>query len=182
MGTNVLTVETRSKARMAAAMILAATLLLMASFGRVQATAAEGYLPWLGPSPLRFAAPVSKSVEPLLPPLQMTNPVAPKVEAQSPIPPPPAAIGPNAVQNSISTVEPDLLGPQAPPETLGPSPEPSMNYPAVPPLAAENLVYFLRNTGSNAASALMVLPAFVPPPPPNPMPSSATYHSAPAPP
>jgi hypothetical protein len=122
-----------------------------------------GYLPEIGPAPLRFRAPkLVAAAAVVLPPLRMNDLVA----TNSPVPevtaPPPLAasepLGPFLPANSVSTnpVPPIEVLPIVPTQTIAP----------------QMLLEFFRDPGTNGAG---VVPGgvFLPPTPS----SSATYRS-----
>lgn len=160
--------------------LMAIALVFVASAGMARAALTSAYLPWVGPPPLRFASLTTPSVEAKLPPLQLTNPIPRTTE---PIRPNTPNTGPTVSSIDTEAIPmPDFLGPLDATEPVMPSPGPMLNYKASMPITSESLVMLLRARGTNAAAGTVVFPVFIPPAPPATPASSATYHSAPAPP
>jgi len=161
---------------------LAVVLLLAAPGASARAAVTGGYLPWTGPPPLRYAALLTRSASPLLPPLQLTNPTGPPPETRETKAGAPKSGAAPQLPDADAYQMPDFLALPPEPAPDAPSPGPSLNYQPTLPLNPANLVLLLRAVGTNANSGTLVLPAFIPPAPFTPPSSSATYHSAPAPP
>ena len=125
------------------------------------ASGSPGYLPALGPVPVRFQIPSPVMPLMLWPPLiQPEKPTVPGV----------------AQRTSASAAEPPAI---EPPVMADPSSETIAG-----PLATEGLVdlqtqlNYLLSVSTNAPGAKVLMPVFVPPAPPLPSPSShATYES-----
>jgi hypothetical protein len=154
--------------------------LVVALAGCVGTTAVavgNGYLPWLGPPALRFARPVVRPTTPLLPPLQMTNPVVHRSGPEEPILP----LSADTPGPAESFSMPDFLGLTAPMEGIVPGQDITGMRPARNLLTPDTVLMLLRASGTNAGSSTVVLPAFIPPAQTRAPSSSSSYRSAPVP-
>jgi hypothetical protein len=142
------------------------------------ASAGPGYLPVVGPPPLRFAplSPPSPAVLTSLPPLAVVEP-RPDPSAVEPLPP---ATATNAAVGPVPT------DPFAAPPVAVPLPTPATNVPYGVPVESQPLVpqmfmkYFIGGTGTNANGVSIYPPVgFVPPLPIVPPSSSATFQTVP---
>ena len=143
------------------------------------AVAGPGYLPTVGPPPLRFADPAAQTASHFfLPPLEPVAVIAPAADADQTAPPAKKAI-------------PPLLGPE-PPQPAVPVENPAATVPpmhATVPTTLESplfspqmlLPYFTRGS-TNASGASVLIPVNFQPPLPTGQPpsSSATYEVVPA--
>jgi hypothetical protein len=165
-------------------------------FGWAAAAAAfPGYLPTVGPIPLRFATPAAPLNPALLKPL---TPPAPEPMAASDRSHPSET---GAAQEAPVVLQPGLtnglpmVNSEPPPPTEPPPPPtvsvsplsvlPTLDTANAPPVTPQMLVPFFVSRFSNAtntAGVSVVLPVgFAPPSPSPPLSSSATYQSPPAP-
>ena len=140
----------------------------------MNAAAAPGYLPVVGPSPLRFEVPKSppktNTVLPPLPTVEVltgTNLPPENGAALTPFPDPPASVSSNASALSLVIVI----------QTNAPA----LPAPELLPLAPQMFMpYFTRNVGTNGGAVAVPL-TFLPPAPLGPPPSStASYEVTPA--
>lgn len=153
----------------------------------LSATAGPGYLPVVGPAPLRFQAPpVPPPTEPIeLPPLATVDPapkpatapdapVATNSTPAAPVPPDPAA---------LSLDEAPLDPPQAPPLTVPLLPNAPQTQPDQGSMAAQLfLKYFTGQTGTNSTGITLIAPVgFIPPMPQSAPPSSTAKFQTTAP-
>lgn len=153
----------------------------------LSATAGQGYLPTVGPAPVRFEtpappAPVTVALPPLIfiepRPLTDTNET---VASASPA----AATEPGAAPTETATSPPAettvLVSPLGPLESIGVT-----TNPLAPPVDTEVIApqmllkFFMRPAGTNSAGVSIFAPVgFVPPQPLAPPSSSATFQTTP---
>jgi hypothetical protein len=165
-------------------------------FGWVATAAAfPGYLPTVGPLPLRFATPAAPFNPALLKPL---TPPAPEPKAESDRSPPsqtgaaqeaPVVLNPG-LTNGLPTVNSEMPPLTEPPPAPIASVSPlsvlvNLDTTNAPPVTPQMLVPFFvsrLSNSTNGAGLSVVLPVGFAPPSPSPPPSSsATYQSPPAP-
>ena len=141
----------------------------------VSATAGPGYLPTVGPAPLRFQPPPPPTaVEPVdLPPLAVTEPPAKPTthgaEAAEPTSPPSPPVDPGTPSLEQAALEPPPAAPMVP-----------LPPPVPGPMAAQMfLQYFTGHAGTNSMGLSVFAPVgFVPPLPLSAPPSStATFQT-----
>jgi hypothetical protein len=176
-----------------AAVPLLAVCLLAADAG--SATGGPGYLPAIGPVPVRFGEPSQVVPVVLWPPLlqpeqqtlkgepQMTNAPAaqaPRMESLT-----------NAIPLSMTTASPPAAPPPsdaAPPSDAPPPPNIVNPFPIFAPsqpdqaadvmVDPKSLLDYLLSVSTNESGVKVLMPVFVPPVPPLPYPSShASYES-----
>ncbi len=152
-----------------------------------------GYLPALGPSPLRFQTPVDPSFRFVLPPLPRSDAAPATVRPRSqpvadrvaPLPPESlAAVDTVAVSPAPLDVPSGDAGPGAAPviAEADPGGMPNLPPPASPPppLTPQMLVPYFQpiRSGTNGANGMVALPLDFTPPLPLASPASrASYHS-----
>lgn len=153
------------------------------------ATAAgPGYLPTVGPAPLRFEIPAPPVVAPAaLPPLVFIEPRRPAdadetVASASPATPAPGVPAATPTAPATSPAESSVLvsplGPLEPFAAATNSPAVTSDSEVVAPQML--LKYFVRPAGTNSAGVSIFAPVgFVPPQPLTPPSSSATFQTAP---
>jgi hypothetical protein len=168
--------------------------LVVASCGSLSAGPTRGYLPSMGPPPLRFAKPAPKTVTSEIPTPEMLGPwpqpasAEPSVAtAPSPAPtekPVEALTPPAKAQDEPPevTVVPDELSPVETGTNNAVTNTPVMNMPPPPsPVNPETLVELLQQLSQRASTAPLQAPAFIPPIAPQYFPQSrATYQTPPA--
>jgi|ERR1051325_4875282 hypothetical protein len=161
----------------------AAPLLVLCALTASAVTLARttGYLPGLGPAPLRFRSPTPAVIPAPLPPLR------------------PAAKEDSKPRMQSTNVTSEVLTPDESPldKTLGKSLRHGSEYlssgemvgPMLPPVTAQNesagtaalspesVLGYLMPLPTNAPAGALMAPIFVPPPPPRPPDSRATYES-----
>jgi len=147
------------------------------------ATGGPGYLPIVGPVPIRFQTPSPVVPVVLWPPLLQPEQQTVKREAQMTIAP---AVEAPRMESLTNTIPPSMIAagwPAAlpPPGMVIPFP---LSAPGQPEQATDAVVdpqvllNFLLSVSTNEPGAKVLMPAFVPPAPPPPYPSShATYES-----
>ena len=147
------------------------------------ATGGLGYLPIVGPVPVRFQTPSPVVPVVLWPPLiqpekqtveaQMTN--APSAEA------PTIELPTNAILPSVTTADSPAAAPPPQPAVVIPFPIPALSQPGQLPNGLVDLqaqLNYLLSVSTNEPGAKVIMPVFVPPAPPLPYPSShASYES-----
>jgi len=146
------------------------------------AAAGPGYLPVVGPPPLRFAAPPAAPSDKLipLPPLTVIEPRPPAASE----PAAPAASSATPGIEGTSTERPGI-DPFAVP-TTEPAPLDSLGAPLPAPAQAENIVpqmfmkYFTGRVGTNGPGVSIYSPVgFIPPQPVAPPASSSSFQTTP---
>jgi len=150
----------------------------------IAASAGDGYLPAVGPAPLRFELPASPKVSPavVLPPLVLveTNRPTPQVPPMASIVAEiPSSVETNAV-TSAGPVEPLVLAPEIVPDAIQTNAMQDM----VPLVGALNpqmfMHYFTGRPGTNSSGVSIFTPvSFVPPVPVPPPSSSAAFQTTP---
>lgn len=147
------------------------------------AAAGPGYLPTVGPAPVRFEtpAPLVEATVPL-PPLVFIEPrpATDTVTAASPTSPAPnvTSAAPTETPTSASAESSVFISPLGPPEPTGVA----TNAPADTEVVAPQMLlkYFTRPAGTNSAGISVFAPVgFVPPQPLAPPSSSATFQTVP---
>lgn len=148
-------------------LLIGATLPIEAAF--------PGYLPRVGPSPLRFLLPAPVLAQASLPPLAMSDPEPAAPDTNSP----PLVISP----------PPETTQPAPPEKTAEPAPEPNPPTAALPDfsipglsqsplLTPRSLLHYFLPAQNGTNSPTYVIPmGFAPPLPSPPSSSSSTYNS-----
>jgi hypothetical protein len=162
----------------------AACLLLAIGFlqGALAVSAGPGYLPAVGPVPVRFQA-VNLAAPPFLwPPLVPSEPPAAKAEVPA-TNAPAAAVVPQAEWVTNAPPAPVVITSAPPP----PAPAPVSPFPLALPsqpeamadggLEAQASIHYLLTVSTNTSGTKIIMPGFVPPPPPAFRASQATYES-----
>lgn len=160
--------------------LYAGCVLLLIGLFDAQAGKPRGYLPHVGPAPLRFAAEHSPASPQEVAAALAKNGGPSIVSAVAtaangllmPDAPPPLFMRPDKQKDVLEELQEPLPQPEIDPsvEPLLPQPQPA------PFVTAQMLVPFFTSLQSNAPQATVVVPAFIPPLPPNQFKSStATY-------
>jgi hypothetical protein len=177
-------------------------LLLLAATPLRAAAGPTGYLPVVGPSPLRLTRRLPPLPPPTLPPLFLADPpvaeqpagenpppvptptpTAPEAANRLPVLPTDATLAgfpPTAAQEGTASAADPATVPE--PVPWPPSvPAPPAAGPPLPPgsplVTPQMLLQYFRPSGSNYLNGAWSIPVFVPPVPPPPPHSSATYRS-----
>jgi hypothetical protein len=158
---------------------------LLGDCGAGSATAGTGYLPVVGPVPVRFQTPPAAVPVLLWPPLIQPEKQTAPVEAQmtnAPAAEAPVSESPTIAVPSSATAADSPAAPLPPqPALVIPFPLPAVNQPnqeidGIVDLQAQ--LNYLLSASTNEPGAKVIMPLFVPPAPPAPFPSShATYES-----
>jgi hypothetical protein len=160
------------------ARLAGASLLVVA----VGATAAQGYLPVVGPPPLRFQLPpVTVANQVILPPLAVVEPPPNEPEANAPGPILPSIPVDSTNPASPTTLlDPLALTPGAPAPVAGTTNVVTVNPSQPEAINPQVFMKYFAGQGTNAAGVITLPPiGFVPPVPIVPPSSSATFQTVP---
>ena len=166
-----------------AAILLLAVCMLGKSAGL--ASGSPGYLPVVGPAPVRFQTPSPVVPVALWPPLIQPEKLVLTAEAQMTNAPAAEALGieppTNAIPSAVTTAGSPGAAPPSQATAVIPFPIPAPSQHGQVPDGLADLqaqLNYLLSVSTNEPGAKVIMPVFVPPAPPLPYPSShASYES-----